>query len=352
MRRLLTSWKDVAAYIGKTTRTAQRWERELGLPIHRPLNKPAGVILADTDEIDAWISARKIRSSAGTVPVPLSKLRPVSFRSIQPIAPAYARVLESIARRDSCSESLELLVRAIEEDLECAFASILLLDGKRERLSHAAGQNVPRSFNQAVERIRIGPDQESSGTAAFKGEPVVVENVHTDKKWQNYREAARKLRFTACWSTPIFSSTGDVMGTFAIYYATPRSASPSEKSAMELASYLAGIILELNGAGVPDHKVSGNSAFFSLDSDWTVTAVNREATRFLGRSRDEVVGKNLWDLYPEYVGSVYHREYERAIREKVTVAFETFSQRFLSRVLVTAHPHKTGLAVFFRTLPH
>src|SRR5882757_10377388 len=99
MRRLLTSWKDVAAYLGKTTRTAQRWERDIGLPIHRPLNKPAGVILANTDEIDAWIIARKMRSSTSTAPVLLS---PVNFRSIQPIAPAYARVLESIARRDSC----------------------------------------------------------------------------------------------------------------------------------------------------------------------------------------------------------------------------------------------------------
>src|ERR1700745_1921541 len=104
MRRLLTSWKDVAAYLGKTTRTAQRWERDLGLPIHRPVNKPAGVILADPDEIDAWINARKMRSSGAAAPIVLGDLsNPESLRSVQPIAPAYARVLESIARRDSSS---------------------------------------------------------------------------------------------------------------------------------------------------------------------------------------------------------------------------------------------------------
>jgi hypothetical protein len=125
MRRLLTSWKDVAAYLGKTTRTAQRWERDLALPIHRPVNKPAGVILADCDEIDAWISARRMHSSGATAPGVLNDLsNAASLRSAQPIAPVYARVLESIARRDSCSETLELLVRAIEQDLGCAFASI------------------------------------------------------------------------------------------------------------------------------------------------------------------------------------------------------------------------------------
>src|SRR5437879_11205818 len=103
MRRLLNSWKDVAAYLGKTTRTAQRWERDLGLPIHRPVNKPAGVILADTDEIDAWIIARRMHSSGATTPVALNDLSNAeSFRSPQPIAPVYARVLACIARRDSC----------------------------------------------------------------------------------------------------------------------------------------------------------------------------------------------------------------------------------------------------------
>src|SRR5437879_13804113 len=114
MRRLLNSWKDVAAYLGKTTRTAQRWERDLGLPIHRPVNKPAGVILADTDEIDAWISARRMHSSTASAQVIVSDISsPESIRPAQPIAPAYARVLESIARRDSCSETLEPLLRAM-----------------------------------------------------------------------------------------------------------------------------------------------------------------------------------------------------------------------------------------------
>ncbi|MCU1310643.1 MAG: hypothetical protein JWO20_1768 [Candidatus Angelobacter sp.] len=352
MKRLLTSWKDVAAYLGKTTRTAQRWERDLGLPIHRPVNKPAGVILADTDEIDAWISARRVHSSTATTPVVLSDISsPESLRSAQPIAPAYARVLESIARRDSCSETLELLVRAMEQELKCAFASILLLDAERKHLVHAAGPNVPVAYKRIIDGLSIGTKDGSFGAAALKREPVIVENILVDEKWVQFRKLANEYGFAACWATPIVSSTDEVIGMFDVYYATPHSPSGSEFKAMEVAGHLAGITLELNGVGKFDHKDRSNLPFLALSKDWIITFVNQEAMRFLDRSRDELVGKNIWDLYPEAIGSIYHSEYERALRENVTVVFETFSTRLSVRILVTAHPHESGLTVFLRILP-
>jgi PAS domain-containing protein len=351
MRRLLTSWKDVAAYLGKTTRTAQRWERDLGLPIHRPLNKPTGVILADPDEIDAWVSAHKMHTASRTAPITVSELsNPETFRSTQPIAPAYARVLESIARRDSCSETLELLVRAIEQDLECAFASILLFDSERKHLVHAAGPNVPVGLKRILDGMTIGSKEGSYGTAVLKRKTVIVENILLDKKWVKFRRLASEYGFAACWATPIVSSSDKVMGMFDVYYATPHIPSLSDLKALELAGHLAGITLELNDIGKFDHKDRSNLPFLALSKDWIITSVNQEAIRFLNRSHDELVGKNVWDLYPEDIGSIYHSEYERALRENVTVVFETFSTRLSARILVTAHPNESGLTVFLRVL--
>jgi PAS domain-containing protein len=352
MRRLLTSWKDVAAYLGKTSRTAQRWERDLGLPIHRPLNKPTGVILADSDEIDAWISARRMHSSTGTTPVLLTDIsNPESLRSAQPIAPAYARVLESIARRDSCSETLDLLVRAIEQDLKCVFASILLLDAERKHLVHVAGPNVPVTFKRIIDGMKIGSKEGSFGTAVLKRETVIVENILVDEKWVKFRQFANEYGFAACWATPIVSSADKVMGMFDVYYATPHSPSRSDLKAMELAGHLAAITLELNNIEKIESKPKSNLPFLALNRQLNITFVNREMARLFDCSPEEMLGKNLWDLYPEFVGSIYHSEYERALRENVTVVFETFSTRFSVRVLVTAHPHESGLTVFLRTLP-
>jgi hypothetical protein len=65
----LTSWKEIAQYLGKGVRTVQRWEQLLALPIRRPVGKTKGIVLAETEEIDAWRSSstacRRRDSSSG-----------------------------------------------------------------------------------------------------------------------------------------------------------------------------------------------------------------------------------------------------------------------------------------------
>ena len=54
---ILSGWKEIANYLGKGVRTVQRYERELGLPVHRPAGKPAGSVIAAKAELDAWVKA-------------------------------------------------------------------------------------------------------------------------------------------------------------------------------------------------------------------------------------------------------------------------------------------------------
>ncbi len=53
---ILNSWKEVARYLGRGVRTVQRWEKELGLPIRRPWNRPHSAVVAIPAEINTWIS--------------------------------------------------------------------------------------------------------------------------------------------------------------------------------------------------------------------------------------------------------------------------------------------------------
>jgi predicted DNA-binding transcriptional regulator AlpA len=55
---ILTSWKEIAAYLGKGVRTVQRWESELQLPVRRPVEGNRQLIVALSDEIDAWLQSR------------------------------------------------------------------------------------------------------------------------------------------------------------------------------------------------------------------------------------------------------------------------------------------------------
>ena len=54
MQVVLGSWKEIANYLGKGVRTVQRWERQSGLPVHRPSGSRKGVVLAFPAELDKW----------------------------------------------------------------------------------------------------------------------------------------------------------------------------------------------------------------------------------------------------------------------------------------------------------
>jgi hypothetical protein len=58
MPLFLTSWKDIANYLGKGVRTVQRWELQLGLPVRRPKNGKRHMVIASSEEIDQWFHAQ------------------------------------------------------------------------------------------------------------------------------------------------------------------------------------------------------------------------------------------------------------------------------------------------------
>jgi hypothetical protein len=108
--------------------------------------------------------------------------------------------------------------------------SILLLDGSR--LRHGAAPNLPATYCDAIDGLEIGPGAGSCGTAAFFGHPIYVTDIATDPLWIDYREIALRHGLHACWSTPICTAQGAVIGTFAIYHLTPRSPTRDEVTAI------------------------------------------------------------------------------------------------------------------------
>ena len=106
-----------------------------------------------------------------------------------------------------------------------------------------AAPSLPREFTQAVDGEPIGPCAGSCGTAAYRGEPVVVEDIATDPLWEKYRAGALQHGLRACWSTPIFDSRGLVLGTFALYFPAPGRPTPSHTRLIEMATYTAAIAI-------------------------------------------------------------------------------------------------------------
>lgn len=87
--------------------------------------------------------------------------------------------------------------------------------------------------------------------------------------------------------------------------------------------------------------------FFTVDREWRFTYVNPEFERATGRSRAEMLGMRLWEVFPKAAGGRLHEQYSRALNEGVTIKYEDFSPTLERWLRITAYPSEQGLAVHF-----
>ncbi|MEG3954977.1 PAS domain S-box protein [Microcoleus sp. herbarium2] len=158
------------------------------------------------------------------------------------------QILEMIAKGAPLGDTLNTLVEIMEQQSRDVIGSILLLSPDGKHLLHGAAPSLPDSYNAAIHGRAIGPDIGSCGSAAFTGQQVIVTDIASDPLWENYRDLALSFGLKACLSTPIFSSQGQVLGTFGMYYSEPRPPKNFDLQLIEAAMNLAGIAIERNQA--------------------------------------------------------------------------------------------------------
>ncbi len=206
------------------------------------------------------------------------------------------RLLEMMARGDSRALVLDCLCRLFEEVAGGSLSSILLLDPNANSLRHGAAPSLPRDYIEAIDGTVIGPSAGSCGTAAYRAEPVIVSDIATDPLWADFRDLALAHGLRACWSRPILSSDGKVLGTFATYYREPRSPTPQEHNVIEQVTHLASIALEREQAEEELQERANlldltHDTVFVRDMNSVITYWNRGAEERYGWTRQEAVGK-------------------------------------------------------------
>src|SRR5438094_1179717 len=154
------------------------------------------------------------------------------------------RLLEMIARGSGLASVLDALCRFGEEMSDNVLVSILLVGPDQKSLRHGAAPSLPKSYTEAIDGGLIGPRAGSCGTAAYRGERVIVSDIMIDPLWDQYRHLAIDHGLRACWSTPIFSTTRHVMGTFALYSREPGSPTADQLNLIEQMTHLAAVAIE------------------------------------------------------------------------------------------------------------
>lgn len=91
-------------------------------------------------------------------------------------------------------------------------------------------------------------------------------------------------------------------------------------------------------------------AFFALDREWRFIYLNQQAGPLLQRQPEDLLGRCVWDAFPEAVDSPFYDEYHRAVTEQVSVAFEAFYSPLNTWFEVHAYPSEEGLSVYFQDI--
>ncbi len=230
---------------------------------------------------------------------------PGSERLLESFSGAQRDVLERIAGGAPLTELLERIVRLVEQQAAGMVCSILLLDAEKRRIRHGAAPSLPEVFNRSINDLEIGPEAGSCGTAAYLRERVIVEDIATHRYWAAFKDLALVHGLRACWSTPIFSPSREVLGTFAMYYRESRGPSPEEIAWVDAATHLAAIALCRDAA---DQALQRSEARYRLmvdtayegvwviDSEGRTTFANRRMGEMLGYTAEEMQGRTMFDF--------------------------------------------------------
>ncbi len=127
-------------------------------------------------------------------------------------------------------------------------ASILLVEKDGQNLRVAAAPSFPATFAEDIGPVPIGPKSGACGAAAFHRAPVLIRDVDTDELGIEFREFAAKYGLRGCWSMPIISSGGGLLGTFAIYYQSPSLPAEWDRAVLEILARTCALAIERSQA--------------------------------------------------------------------------------------------------------
>ncbi|MDH4198904.1 MAG: EAL domain-containing protein [Spirochaetia bacterium] len=168
------------------------------------------------------------------------------------------RVFEKLANNEPLHQILDLVASQTEKFRPGLLVSIMLIDSDGKHLKVVSAPHLPEEYCKAIDGLEIGNGNGSCGTAVWRGETVIVDDVRSHPYWINYRELAARFDLVSCWSEPIYDSIGKILGAFAIYRREPGHPGHTDLKLMKEAGYIAAIAIERKQAEQTIH----NLAFF------------------------------------------------------------------------------------------
>ncbi len=220
-------------------------EFELSLRENRPFHLEYSIHRSDGAEVWVYGQAVVEYDAEGQKIGYIGTATDISDRKLaESLLASQHKILERIAKAEPLLEIFETLLQTMESYLTGAVCSITLCrDGQ---LCDVTAPSLPQNYAAALAgaNLPIAEGIGSCGTAAFRRELVMVDDIDNDPLWQDYKSLALGCGFQSCSSIPIFGSDQALLGVFGIYYREKKSPQLQELNWIAQVANIAGIAIE------------------------------------------------------------------------------------------------------------
>ncbi|TWH98885.1 diguanylate cyclase/phosphodiesterase with PAS/PAC sensor(s) [Luteimonas cucumeris] len=236
-----------------------RTDPDLGKSIDAALATGSGlqteVLLYARSGRPLWISAvvNPVRDADGRLTALVSVLTDITQTKMHQVL--HHKVLDAMVRELPMIDVMTLICREVEHIAPELVASIMTVDGDGQ-LHPLAAPSLPKHMIAGIDGVAIGPRAGSCGTAAWRGRPVMVRDIGSDPLMADYRHLLLPLGLAACWSNPIKSSNGRVLGTISFYYRESREPDALHLRLVDTCLHLCALALEREQTNERVHQLA------------------------------------------------------------------------------------------------
>jgi len=228
-----------------------------------------------------------------------------------PLMEAQQKVHELISQQAPLPVTLDTIARWIETMLPGAAVAFMAFDADTMTLSLQPSERFSPDYRELLQAVRIGPDAGSFGRAAYLQEMVVSEDIAEDPLWASFRNEALTEGLRACWSSPVLTSGGELLGTFGVYFKAPCHPTDDQRRWLKQASALITLAMvrdrdsKSHRALAEWHRslfVNHPDGVYEFDLEGRFQRGNAALERITGYAESELLGRHFND----FIDPAYH----------------------------------------------
>ncbi|MCL7743390.1 EAL domain-containing protein [Guyparkeria hydrothermalis] len=230
-------------------------------------------------------------------------------------------IQQMILHSDSLEHTLRSVCELLEEHDPLSHCSIMLCDEDGRTLNLAAAPSLSATYRAAFASIPI--NEAGCGMAAGRKEPIFTDDIATDPRWHGFREVAQANGLRSCWSYPLLTSAGQVLGTFASYREVPEMPTTNHQRRIARAADLVSLAIERHRdrSALEENEQRYRSLFaynpdavFSLDAEGQLQSFNHTTETMFDRPTRDLAGRSLIELIDTADRDRVRRAIDRTIR--------------------------------------